>query len=140
MIKYIELKSGYSDDGPAWIGRVQSSNSGKTLYFNNHAFKSWEGRGIGGNFYDIETRETYWISTPKKRGRNRHWAGSGQIIIEADAVDEYLRLIGAEKLDEKSFEIVYDIKPTDKTRFHNLENEQPKKGRRATKTIKTKNN
>jgi hypothetical protein len=32
-IKYIELKTGYSDYGPAWIGRVKKSKSGKTIYF-----------------------------------------------------------------------------------------------------------
>ena len=26
QLKYIELKTGYSDDGPAWIGMVQFSN------------------------------------------------------------------------------------------------------------------
>ena len=37
MIKdlmYIELKAGYSDDGPAWIGYVKTSKTKKTIYFN----------------------------------------------------------------------------------------------------------
>ena len=38
-LMYIELKTGYSDDGPAWIGYVKASKSGKTLYFNDHAFR-----------------------------------------------------------------------------------------------------
>ena len=29
-IKYIELKTGFSDDGPAWIGLVSFSKTGKT--------------------------------------------------------------------------------------------------------------
>ena len=43
MIKdlmYIELKTGYSDDGPAWIGYVKTSKTKKTIYFNNHAFQN----------------------------------------------------------------------------------------------------
>jgi hypothetical protein len=32
-LRYIELKSDYNDDGPAWIGYVESSKSGKTIYF-----------------------------------------------------------------------------------------------------------
>jgi hypothetical protein len=33
LLKYIELKSGYSnDDGPAWIGYVTPSKTGRTLY------------------------------------------------------------------------------------------------------------
>lgn len=55
MIKdlmYIELKSGYSDDGPAWIGYVKTSKTGKTIYFNDHAFQ----KAIGGssNYIDVE--------------------------------------------------------------------------------------
>lgn len=42
-LMYIELKTGYSDDGPAWIGYVKASKSGKTLYFNDHAFQNAEG-------------------------------------------------------------------------------------------------
>lgn len=33
-IMYIELKTGYSDDGPAWIGYVKTSKTKKTIYFN----------------------------------------------------------------------------------------------------------
>ena len=36
-IRYIELKAGYNDNGPAWIGNVKESKSGKTIYFNDHA-------------------------------------------------------------------------------------------------------
>ena len=56
-IKYIELKTGYNDDGPAWIGNVKESKSGKTVYFNDHAFQQCSSRGvtgIGGNYYDID--------------------------------------------------------------------------------------
>ena len=87
MLKYIELKSGYSDDGPAWIGHVQISRAGRTLYFNGKAFKRC-GRGSGGNHRDPQTGERYWISNVKKDGSDRHWAGTGKITIEAAAVDE----------------------------------------------------
>jgi hypothetical protein len=137
MIKYIELKTGHNDDGPAWIARVEFSGTGKTLYFNNKAFKSWEGRGIGGNYYDVETSETYWISNPKKNGQDRHRAGSGKILVQADIVDEYLALVGRGDLDER-FEVTTHIRETDKSRFHRLENEQPKKGKRIQKRIRTK--
>lgn len=30
----MELKSGYSDNGPAWTGRVEFSKSGQTIYFD----------------------------------------------------------------------------------------------------------
>ncbi|WP_052123445.1 hypothetical protein [Flavobacterium beibuense] len=59
QIKYIELKSGYSDNGPAWIGLVTFSKTGRTVYFNGKAFKSLKAKGISGNHYDLETGEEY---------------------------------------------------------------------------------
>jgi hypothetical protein len=120
MLKYIELKSGYNDDGPAWIGQVTLSKSGRTVYFNGKAFKR-AGRGSG-NYIDFDTRDSYWISGIKKRGLNRHWAGSGKIIIEAAAVDEYLRLIQASELDLSTFVVSDAIQPTDPSKFHETEN------------------
>lgn len=32
-LMYIELKTGYSDDDPAWIGYVMTSKTGKTIGF-----------------------------------------------------------------------------------------------------------
>ena len=77
MLKYIERKTGYADNGPAWIARVRLSKSGRTVYFNGKALKRTGGQGIPGNHRDIETGDEYWVSGVKKRGVNRHWAGSG---------------------------------------------------------------
>ena len=110
-IKYIELKTGYNDDGPAWIGNVKESRSGKTIYFNDHAFQrnsSTKETGIYGNYIDIETGEEYWISGVKKDGSDRHWAGHGKIIIDSKVVDEYLAIVKADHLDKTQF-IVQDI-------------------------------
>ena len=38
-LMYIELTTGYSDDGPAWIGYVKTSKTKNTIYFNDHAFQ-----------------------------------------------------------------------------------------------------
>ena len=122
MLKYIELKSGFNDDGPAWIGRVAVSKSGRTIYFNGKAFKRATGGGFGGNYIDLETRDTYWISGVKKSGLDRHWAGSGKITIEAAAVEQYLTEVGASRLDSSKFEVSDSIEPTDPSRFHGLEN------------------
>ena len=62
QIKYIELKTGFADNGPAWIGKVEFSKSGKTIYFNGPAFKG-NGHGVSS---DLETGEIYWISGVKK--------------------------------------------------------------------------
>ena len=99
-LMYIELKTGYSDDGPAWIGYVKTSKSKKTIYFNDHAFQ----RSIGScsNYVDIE----YWISGLKKTESNRHWDGHGKIAIDRRAVSEYLAFIGEKELPANVFEIV----------------------------------
>ena len=105
-IRYIELNTGYFHNGPAWIGNVKESKSGATIYFNDHAFQKCH--GDISNYYDVETGEEYWISRPKKNGEDRHWGGSGKIIIDRKVVPEYLKLIGAEKLPASKY-IIEDI-------------------------------
>lgn len=78
VLKYLELKSGYSDNGPAWVAKVGVSKSGRTLYFNGKAPK--RGQAIAGNHFDLETGEVYWVSNVKRDGLDRHWAGSGRVL------------------------------------------------------------
>ena len=107
MIKdlmYIELKTGYSDDGPAWIGYVKTSKTKKTIYLNDRAFQKYN--GCYSNYVDIETGDEYWISGLKKKESNRHWAGHGKIMIDQRAVDEYLSLIEEKELPHNLFEII----------------------------------
>ena len=63
---YIEQKISGDDTGPARIGRVVFSKTGRTLYSAGKAFQSLKGSGIGGDYADVETGEEYWIS---ERGR-----------------------------------------------------------------------
>lgn len=107
MIKelmYIELKTGYSDNGPAWIGFVMTSKTKKTIYFNDHAFQKCN--GYYSNYCDIESGEEYWISGIKKRGSNRHWAGGGKILIDSRAVKPFLEIINEENLPKNLYEVV----------------------------------
>lgn len=103
-IFYIELKSGYSDNGPAWIGRVRISKTGQTVYFNNKGFQ--KNKGVSGNYIDVETGEEYWISGIKKNGENRHWAGKGKVMIDRKIIDEYLATTGQKHIDDRNFEMV----------------------------------
>lgn len=121
-IKYIELKSGYSDNGPAWICRVDSSKSGNTIYFNKMALKKLKRPGIGANHFNVETGDEYWISNVKKNGQDRHWAGSGKILIDEEVVSDYLALVDFDSLDKTKFEIIKIEKDFDKSRFNELEN------------------
>ena len=52
------------------------------------------GRGISGNHIDTETGEEFWVSGVRKNGQDRHWAEGGPVEFDADALDEYNRLIG----------------------------------------------
>ena len=124
VLKYIELKSGHWDNGPAWIARVKISKSARTIYFNGKALKRATGGGISGNHFDIETGEEYWVSGVKKNGIDRHWAGSGIILIEESAVAEYLRVTGASKLDVSRFQVISDLPEQEVEKFTALENKR----------------
>ena len=134
-LMYIELKTGYSDDVPAWIGYVKTSKSKKTIYFNDHAFQKL----VGGcsNYVDIENGDEYWISGLKKRESNRHWAGRGKIAIDRRAIKKYLELIGEKELPMNLFEIV-DIEdrfPIE--RINQLSNAKPERSNLVRSTSKT---
>ena len=103
-LMYIELKTGYSDDGPAWIGYVKTSKTKKTIYFNDHAFQ----KSIGNysNYLDIENGVEYFISGFKKKESKRHLACHGKIRIDCRAVNDYLALIGEKELPLNIFEII----------------------------------
>lgn len=118
-LRYIELKTGFTDDGPAWIGYVTFSKSGHTVYFNSMAIKT-NGHGSG---FNLVNGDTYWISGVKKKGSNRHIYGKGRIFIERTAVKEYLDLTGQSTLDLTKFSVV-DIAETDKTIFNEIENQK----------------
>ena len=113
-IRYIELKTGYNDDGPAWIGNVKESKSGQTVYFNNHAFKKYN--CTRGNYVDVETGEEYWISRPKKNGQDRHWAGHGIIVIDRKCINSYLEAVGRDTLPSTGFTIedIDDVFPVER--------------------------
>lgn len=121
-IMYVELKSGFSDNGPAWIGNVAYSKSGQTVYFNGKAFK--KSAGISGNYHDLETGEEYWISGVKKKGHDRHWAGSGKVMIDKNCIDKYLEIIGKDTLDARLFSVVSLLPSVPSEKFHETENKK----------------
>jgi hypothetical protein len=123
-IKFVELKSGYSDDGPAWIGLVSYSKSGSTLYFNGKALQSLKGTGIGANYFDIESDDEYWVSGVKKDLQDRHRCGGGIISVEKRVKDEYMKTVGLSQLDSKYFELVDLIEEKPIDRIFELENEK----------------
>jgi hypothetical protein len=125
LLRYIELKSGYGDNGPAWIGYVTSSKTGRTLYFNGRGLLKLKGQrraDSGGNYIDVETGEAFWVSGVKKNGEDRHWAGSGKVLVEAAALTEYLKTVRATSLDKSRYEVIDAIRQTDIDRLSRLAN------------------
>lgn len=121
MLKYIEIKSGFRENGPAWIARVVAAKTGQTLYLNGKALKRTKGVAEG-NYFDSVTGEEYWVSGVKRRGSNRHEAGSGRIRVEAAALQELLEWRGEAALDTSLFTIVHGLVPADPAAFVAQEN------------------
>jgi len=115
---YVELKTGYSDNGPAWIGMGSFSRSGRSVYFNGMAFS---GSGGGMHTEPVSGNE-YWMSGVKKNGGDRHKNGYGKICIDKGVVAEYLAIIKQPALPQGKYEIVELDKRTAKEALHELAN------------------
>ncbi len=85
-IMYIEHKDERLA-GDARIGLVTFSKTGQSLYYDGKTFKSLNGRGIKGNFADVETGEEYWISGCKKDGTDALFPN--KVEIDDDVWEEY---------------------------------------------------
>ena len=98
-IMYIENKAG-GLSGPARIGRVKYSKSGRSVHYQDKTFQSLNGRGFKANYFDVENGEEYWISGPKKNGQDRLY-GSGPVEIDEDVKDEYWKGIRGRGTEKK---------------------------------------
>ena len=83
-LMYIEFKED-GIGGPARIGWVTFSKSGKSIDYNGHRFRKIT--GFKSNYRDTETREKYWISGCKKDGTDALY--STTVEIDPDARGEY---------------------------------------------------
>jgi hypothetical protein len=90
-IMYLENKSN-TLNGPARIGRVTFSKSGKTLFYNGLSFQSLKG-GYKANFRELTSGDEYWISGCKKNGGDRLYVSALPIEIDADVRLEYWAVI-----------------------------------------------
>jgi len=85
-IMYIEYKGG-DIVGPARIGRVTYSKTGRTIYYDGKTFASLKGQGFKANFCDVESGEQYWISGCKKDGADGLY--STTVEVDEDVREEY---------------------------------------------------
>ncbi|MCX5659536.1 MAG: hypothetical protein NTW19_07405 [Planctomycetota bacterium] len=80
-VLYVEQKTdgnrNLADRGPAEICEVTASKTGSTIYYKGKSLQRI--RGIYGNYRCVEDGNEYWVSGPKTRGSNRHWAGGGPV-------------------------------------------------------------
>ena len=99
-IMYIEDKS-TGLEGPARIGRVTFSKTGKSLRYAGREFQSLKGSGFKANYFDIDNGDEFWISGCKKNGRDTLYGGT--IQIDDDVRQEYWTEIRGqpERSDEK---------------------------------------
>lgn len=97
---YIEAKPGLT--GPARIGRVDFSKTGKTIYYRGRAFQSLKG-GYKRNYFEVQTRDEYWISRCRKDGQDTLYPGI--IQIDDDVREEYWQSIRqcSNRVGERSF-------------------------------------
>jgi len=90
-IMYIEGKA-ESLNGPARIGRVTFSKSRRSLRYGGRTFQSLAGQGFKANYFDVETGDPYWISGPRKDGKDRLYETStAPVEIDDDVREEYWR-------------------------------------------------
>ncbi|MGI2033154.1 1-deoxy-D-xylulose-5-phosphate synthase [Rhizobium panacihumi] len=99
-IMYIENKSA-GLNGPATIGRVVFSKTGKSISYYGRTFQSLKGSGLKANYFDIETLEPFWISGPRKDGKDRLYSDSAvPVDIDAEVAEEYwLQIRGSRAAD-----------------------------------------
>jgi hypothetical protein len=93
---YIENKSD-GLTGPARIGRVTFSKTGKSLNYRGMTFRSKKGAGYKSNYFEVESGDSYWISGPHKDGRDRLYPSSVPVEVDEDVADEYWTLIRGRK-------------------------------------------
>ncbi len=103
-IKFIELSSGSSHDGPAWVANVEFSKSGRTLYFDGRALK--KELGTHSNYSDAETEEEFWVYDPQRDGLDRDNSKNGLAYVDDTIADEYARFLKVDALDPGKYEIV----------------------------------
>lgn len=87
-IMYLECKSD-GLTGPARIGRVTFSKTGRTPYYKGRKFQSFKGRGFKSNYHDVESHEHYWMSGPKRNGQDALYICNSPVEIDDDIRVEY---------------------------------------------------
>ncbi|MEE4211410.1 MAG: hypothetical protein V2I43_19345 [Parvularcula sp.] len=86
---YLENKSS-GLNGPARIGLVTFSKSGKSIHYDGMTLQRF--RGYKANYIDVGTGEEYWVSGPRKDGNDRLYPQSSlPVLIDGNIAEQYWR-------------------------------------------------
>ena len=99
-IMYLEKKNGLT--GPAWIGRLTFSKTGRSLHYRGRTFRSLKGKGFKANYFDVENGDEYWISGCHADGQDRLYGERLPVLIDEDVRQEYWRDIRRSPDPEKA--------------------------------------
>ncbi|KRB72686.1 hypothetical protein ASE01_21760 [Nocardioides sp. Root190] len=87
-LMFVQLKTGFDiDRGPSWIGWVEFNRSWNTARYRGRELRK-SGGGGDSNFYDVDTREDFWLSGPK-RDRSDTRYGPSTTSVDDDAREAY---------------------------------------------------
>jgi hypothetical protein len=85
-IMYVEYK-GDGLAGTAWVTRVGFSKTGRSVYFDGRRLQTLDGSGYKATHFDVETGERYWVSGPRRDGKDSLY--SNVVQIDEDVREEY---------------------------------------------------
>lgn len=89
-ITYIEDKSG-GLNGPARIGMVTFSKTGRSVHYQGRLFQK-VGSGYKYNYIAEDNGDRFWISGPRKDGKDRLYPESSlPVEIDDDVTVDYRR-------------------------------------------------
>lgn len=101
-IVYVECKAD-GLEGPARIQRARWSRTGRTLYLPGLTLASLSGGGYKANFFDVDTREGYWVSAPRRDGNDSLYPATVEVDVDVrDAYWTHVRRL-PERLDCASY-------------------------------------
>jgi hypothetical protein len=93
---FVQQKTGHdTDSGPCWIGWVEFKRSWKTARF--HGRQLQRAQGIDANFFDVNTKEWFWLSGPKRDQTDARYRNSNP-MVEDDAKSAYASFLAGEAL------------------------------------------
>ena len=87
QLMWIEDKGNDEIIGPARIGYVTPSKSGRSLHYRGRTFQTLRGYGFKANYFDVASGGYFWISACRKDGMDALY--STDVEVDDDACEAY---------------------------------------------------